>query len=451
MNFGGIIMSRVIAIRRCRGLLSICLALLLLAASCASAENLAVRVNDRVFSAETVQKYINESAANLFLTMGSTAQELFGDAQEEYLLAGAEHFVTVAIVEDRLSTKGLDKLSADEEESLQDYARQAYEQIWQSVSDQLKEEDPEETWTDRVITQTMEEAGYSMNGIYEKAVQNLLMERFTAEFCADVTVTDEEAREFYRTSYIQPDRELYENNIQLFEEQVLYGGESSTYIPEGYFYVKYIVLRPSEERTEAISEAESALLEANMEAEEAEAALTRAALENQNLDAARERYQSAITAQETATAMLEQEERLAEEDFAPMAELVRKALEDGDSFESLIGQHSVQQVYTGRDEPGFPFHPSSPNWEDGAREKIAALAEKGDCTDPIYMGGYVVIYCRMADMTCGEYEPDEETWASFKDSLLLAKQNNAINEKVALWRNEYDIEIDLTCLTFPEE
>ena len=54
-------------------------------------------------------------------------------------------------------------------------------------------------------------------------------------------------------------------------------------------------------------------------------------------------------------------------------------------------------------------------------------------------------------MACGEYEPDEEMWNELAELLLTAKQNDALNEKVAFWRGEYEIEIDLSGLVFPED
>ncbi|MCQ2457626.1 MAG: hypothetical protein MJ142_02715 [Clostridia bacterium] len=426
------------------------LASTLLIAQCAGADGFAVRVNDRTFSVETVQKYINETAANMPLTLGDTARNIFAGAETEFLEAAAEHFVTVAIVEDRLSAKGLDKLTDEETETLQDYARQTYDQIWQSVSDALKEEYPGEELTDRAVTETMENAGYSMDGIYEKAVQSLLLERFAKTFCTGTDVTDEDVRAFYRTTYTEPDRALYEHDIGLFEKQVLLGGGESTYMPEGYFYIKYIALKPSGQRAAEIEQAENALSAARAEAGEAEKALTLAALENTDLTAPRERYQAALEAEESAQAALEEQQRLAEAEYIPMAELFRSALAEGETFESLIGKHSIQQSYAGRDEPGYPFHPDSPNWEDGVREKIAALKARGDCTDPIYTAGTVCVYCRMDDMACGEYEPDEAVWAEMKASLLQARQSEATDEKVAAWRGEYEIEIDLTGLVFPE-
>lgn len=445
-------MSKTIFTRMKPVILAVLLTVILPAAGFASADDgVAVRVNDREFSVETVQRYINETAANMPLTIGQTAQELFAGAHEEFLKAAAEHFVTVAIVEDKLKEKGLDKLSDEESESMQDYARQAYEQIWQSVSEQLKEEYPEEPQTDRLVTETMENAGYSMDGIYEKAVQNLMLERFAAAYCPEVTVTEEELREFYRTSYIEPDRELYENNIPLFEEKVLYSGESSTYIPEGYYYVKFIALKTSDERAGAITRAEEALAAARAESQLAQAALTEAALADQDLTEVRARYQAAQEAERQAEAALAESERQAETDYAPMADLVRTALANGETFESLIGKHSIQQLYTGRDEAGFPFHPASENWEEGVRERIAALTKAGECTDPVYTNGTVCIYCRMDDLVCGEYEPDEAAWEELRSSLLEAKQSEATNEKVAEWRGDYQVMIDLSVLTFPGE
>ena len=411
----------------------------------------AVRVNDRVFTAETVQAYINETAANMPLTVGTTADALFGDDKEAFLTAAAEHFVTVAIVEDKLAERGLDTFSPEEEEALQEYARQTYDLLWQSVADEIKEAYPDMDIPDRVITQTMESAGYSMDGIYEKAAQSVLMDRFAAEFCPEVTVTEEEVMAAYRETYVEPDRLLYENDIGLFEENVLFSGNTTTYVPEGYFYVKYIAFRPSQERSDAITRAQLDLTEAETETEAARSALAEAALdENADLTTARERCRLAAETEEAARQALDEAIRLTEEDFAPMRSLIVTSLGEGESFESLIAAHSVQPAYVSPEEPGYPFHPDSPNWEDNVRDEIAGLTKYGDCTGAVYTGGFVCVYCRMDDMACGEYTPDAETRSEMSETLLLAKQSAAMDEKVAAWRDEYDIEIDISGLVFPE-
>lgn len=436
---------------RCAALCAVLL-VLLLTVQCAAADGIAVRVNDRVYTVETVQKYVNETAANMPLTFGMTAGEAFEGRHEEFLQAAADHFVTVAIVMDKLHAKGLDKISAEEDEALQEYARQTYEQLWQGVADKMKEEEPDVVNSDRLITQTLENAGYSMDGIYEKGMQELLMERFTVVFCPEVTVTDEELRSYYHDTYTEPDRQLYENNIPLFEEYVLQAGESSTYIPEGYFYVKFIAMNPSEQRIKAILHAEQVYADAHEETAAAQEALAQAALlDDADLTAARERYKAAQAAEEQAAAALDEQQRLAEADYAPMMDLIEAARENGDPFESLIGKYSAQPMYTAADEPGYPFHPLSESWEENVRLQIAALEKNGDCTQPIYTGGSVCIYCRMADMPGGEYEPDEATWAEMRRALLLAKQNVALDEKVTEWRADYDIEIDLSGLVFPND
>ena len=428
----------------------LCLIALLLTGS-VNAEGIAVRVNDRNFTTETVQKYINESAINMQLTVGTTVQALFGETPEEYLEAAAEHFVTVAIVESKLHDAGLDSLTDDEENGLREYAREMYEQIWQEVLEALKKEFPDETYTERAVTETMEAAGYSIDGIYEKARQNLFMDRITDLYCVDLTVTEEEVREFYRQSYVLPDREKYEGNVPLFESEILFGGGTSTYVPEGYFYIKYILLNPSEERGAAISETQAALQTAEEEAAEIHEMLLGEALkEDADLSGLREKALDAEQAEVEARSAAEEQLRLAETDYAPMIDLIRTAMNDGESFESLIAKHSVQPAYTSPEEPGFPFHPDSAYWDEEIRTGISGLKQYGDCTEPLCTNGMIYIICRMDDMAGGEFEPDEATWQSLRDTMLQARQSKALDDLVQTWRSEYTIETDLSGLIFPE-
>lgn len=419
-------------------------------AGAALAEGVAVRVNGREFSTATVQQYLNEYAANMPIVMGSTAQSLFGEDPEEFFRVSAEHFVSVAIVEDKLHAQGLDALTDGEEDNLRAYARSTYETLWQTIADRLKEEFPDETQTERQITQTLEQAGYSMDGIYEKALQSLYTERILSVYRPDLTVEDAEVEDFYRQSLLLPDREKYEGNVPLFESEILFGGGTSTYVPEGYFYIKYILLDLPEDRARALSGAQYALSEATAAVTRATEAVTQAVLDEQDPAAAREALLAAQEAEASARQAVDEQTRLAEADWAPMMDLVRTAMNDGESFESLIGKHSVQPAYTDPAEPGFPFHPDSLIWESSLREKIAALEQYGDCTEPICADGAVYIFCRMDEMAGGEFEPDETVWASMKQSLLEARQSQALDELVQSWRDAYEIEIDLSGLVFPE-
>lgn len=427
----------------------LCLVLMLALCAVSLAEGVpAVQVNDRVFSTEEVQDYVNQTAVNLQLTTGSAVDLLFED-EAEFLEAAAEHFVTVAIVDEKLKELYLDRLSDEEEQSLKLAARQTYDEIWNMVADRLRESYPEVEQGEELVTQTMEAAGYSMDDLYEAARQELLQQKLMDFYCSDVTVTEEDARAYYQETSVQPDRAAYEGNVPLFEQEVLLVDGASAYIPEGYFYIKYILLEPDGELRERIEDAQTDLNVCQEETQAAYDNLAKTALEEGDTDAARERYERAEQAEADAQAELERATADAEEAFEPLMEIVLGAIADGADFEELIDDYSDQPAMNSVQDPGFPFHPDSLIWDEHLREAVSKLERYGECAGPVYAMGAVYIVCRMDDMVCGEYEPGQEELEQLRQDLLDQKRAERLDELVQGWRGDFDIELNLDGLVMP--
>ena len=88
--------------------------------------------------------------------------------------------------------------------------------------------------------------GYSKEILRQSYLDNETFERVKAELCKDVTVTDEEVLAYYDEA-VAADKDIYEFDIDAYESQILmyqygYADQEPWYRPEGYRYIKHILL-----------------------------------------------------------------------------------------------------------------------------------------------------------------------------------------------------------------
>ena len=427
--------------------------LCLLIALCASAaaEEIAVRVGEQTFSTEEIQTYMDKVGKSAGTSFGMFIADDGASSGEEFLNDAAEYFVTMGVVMQKLADLGLDSISEAEENDLRRYARETYEQIWQEMLARVQEAYPELEDAETAVTETVEDAGYAMDDIYQQGLISLRNQRLIDVYCKDITLEDGEAEAYYEEKIVKPDRDKYESDVPRFEQEVLFAGGSSAYVPEGYFYIKYIVLEPDADASEAVFAAQETLAACEADCAAAREELTDAAVEGDVPEELRKRYQALAEAQEKARAALEEKLCAAEEVYAPVADLVQREVNEGTPFEELIEKHSVLQDMVEADDPGFAFHPDSQIWDERLAEAVEKLEKYGDCTPPVYALDSVYIVCRMDDMRCGAYAPAEETMQGFGEDILYAKQLEALGELIEEWRQEMEVEVDLSGLRVPED
>lgn len=409
----------------------------------------AVTVNGREFSTEEVQSYLNATAVNIRLTLNASVRDIYPDSHD-LLSDAAEHFVTVAIMDEQLRRIGLYDITEQEQQSLYLLAQQTYEQVWQRIYDLAAESDPNAAIDEKSITRVLETSGYSLDDLYQNALNELRQERLLDAFCSEITVSREEARQTYLETEVTPARERYDDDISLFEQEILLGGNPSAWIPEGYFYMKYILVRPPESMTDAIAAADFRCGEADSAVQTAYTALAQAAIEGTDLLPLRESYNIALAEQAEANEVLEDAIRTAECAYLPLKDEIVSLMDAGNTFEELIKRYSEAPTATDPADPGYPVHPGSVIWDPAVRDAAVRLSRYGECSEPVWSGGAVYILCRMDNMRSGAYEMTDEELENYQASLLYAKRLIRLDELTAEWRKSCDITVDLTGLTVPE-
>ncbi len=93
----------------------------------------------------------------------------------------------------------------------------------------------------------MEDEGYTAEAIYEEYKASERRYRAIDLFCPGITLTEDMIQDYYQTQFLDPDRERYENDLDLYEQEILAQKNESFYTPEGYRAVKQILLKYPEE------------------------------------------------------------------------------------------------------------------------------------------------------------------------------------------------------------
>ena len=415
-------------------------------------DSIAVRVGNRTFTRSQVQKYINQTALNMELASGESMSAMYTpDEQADFIQLAAEHFVTLGVLREKLAENGLENISEEEESQLNEFARTWYEEVWQNLSERLMQAYPDEDIPESFVTRVMIEMGYSMDDIFDIGLMQIQENRLIDLYCGDIQVTGEEARVYYNENNVKNDKEKYENNLTQFEVDVLLNGGSSCYTPDGFYYIRFMMLTPNSDRMRQIEVAQYAVEDAEQRLEDANTQLTAAALDDsKDLEEARQAYQSARDEADRARAALDQTRKAAAEEYAPLMEIVRAALKDGADFGTVITMYGAEGNDTAMGENGQPFHPQSVIWDPDFVAEVSKLQNPGDLIGPFFAGNGVYIVERGADIPGGAYEPEAEELEQIRAELLYERQVVRLNELSDQWRAEMDVSVDLTGLEFPK-
>lgn len=81
-----------------------------------------------------------------------------------------------------------------------------------------------------------------MDAFYREALTNERELRMLSVYCSDVVVSENDVNAFYMDNYVNPDRERYENDIALYESEIVAKNNEAFFVPEGYRYIKQILL-----------------------------------------------------------------------------------------------------------------------------------------------------------------------------------------------------------------
>ena len=411
----------------------------LLCNAMAEEDPVCVRVGDFSYPLSLVQSSLDSV---IKVTDALADEEMRPEERAQMAADIIEKYVGVGLIEEKLTEAGQHDFTAEEEEQLNAAARRQYEQLWQGVYQMLIKNNA--NVTEAEVTEAMEEEGYTLDSLCRDIVASEREHRAIALYVPDTMVTEDQLDEYYEKQFLAPDRERYGSNIVRYEREILASNNESFYTPEGYRYIRQILLKYPEAVDETLKPYLKKVNEAGNAAAQAYAALAEAASRAEDwseLDAPRADYDAAIAALEAANLAYAEARRSA---TMPLIQdtlnEIDSCLEAGLSFRALIQKYSADKSAQNAEGTGYPFHPESEGWPSEFVAAASALDIPGDVSGPVFTEEGIHILYYDSDVPAGDHVLTAEEREALKASALYDQQVQALNALMEDWKQDCDIE-----------
>ena len=416
------------------------LALTVAGASLAETDDPAVvRVGDFTYSQSVVQGSLD--------SMLELSEMLRGDAPTEEekaarLQSTIDSFVGLGVIENKLAEAGKNDFTDAEIEQLNQAARSKYEELWQLLYQQMQKNDA--TVTEEAVTEQMEDMGYTFQAIYDELELQTRQNRAIELFVGDIVLTQDQVDAYYEEQFVGPDREDYEGNVAKYDQEILMNNNEAFYTPEGYRYIRQIVLEIPEEALKAAKTEQVALNRATQAMGAALQQLTLSATTAEkweDMADAKALYDEAAEALKTAQA--DYAVRLEAEALPLVRETTDEIMEQynaGIDFKSLINRYSTDRTDRNVNGDGYPFHPDSTMWPENFKKAASALEKPGDISEPFVTEQGIHILCYAGDVPAGEHVLTDEERELLYTAALRYYQMEKLNALVEEWQGDYEIE-----------
>ena len=287
--------------------------------------------------------------------------------------------------------------------------------------------------------------GYTFDAIYDEIVLQTRQNRAIEMFCSGIILQQDQVDDYYEEQFVAPDRADYENDIDRYDREILMNNNEAFYTPEGYRYIRQIVLDIPQEALDAVAGEKVRFNRAAQAMSVALQSLTLAATEasdwSDDLATAKAAYD------EAAEALTEAQNEYREALSAATLPLVRDTVDEiseqykaGIDFKSLVNRYSTDRTERNVSGSGYPFHPESKQWPEEFREAAAALEKPGDISGPVVTEQGVHIICYDSDVPAGAHELTAEEREMLNAAALRYYQLEKLNGLIEEWEKDYDIE-----------
>lgn len=397
-------------------LLALLVALLMAVSCCAMAEDTVeapAEENPVLFTVGEKEFTLNEVNDTLLDMYANSYVESMADYD-----TAIEYLVQMELINNKIKELGLDQYTAEEEEAFKADAQAQWDEAIQAYIDYFLTEDTEEA-----RKQIVEDAenyyaayGFNIDALVEQAKWNDALDKLQKQ---TVSVTEDEVKTAF-DEYIEQYKNMFENNVPMYEYYKYYNGYEMLYTPEGYRGITHILMEVDEALLEAYNTAKAALEEQAAKEGTEEAAVEGA--EGTEEAAAEPVTQADVDA--ALAAILASRQKEIDDIYAK--------LESGESFESLIELYGTDP---GMQDPeqlknGYEVHKDSILYDPVFT--AAAFSEKmqkvGDVSDPVVgmYGIHILNYLR--DIPGGPVEITAEMHDEMQASLMSEKFAAKLNE-----------------------
>ena len=420
-------------------MLALALILSMLGGVALADDPVAVKVGDFSYAQSVVQGALDSQLELSEMLRGDAPSE---EEKEARLKSTIESFVQLGVIENKLDEAGKDGFSDAEREELNQNARRQYEELWQMLYQQMQKSDA--SVTEEAVTEQLEDMGYTFEAIYNELELQTRQNRAIELFCGNIVLTQDQVDSYYEEQFVAPDRADYKDNVAKYDEEILMNNNEAFYTPEGYRYIRQIVLDIPEAAKKAAKTEQVALTRATKSMATALQQLTLAATKAESwedMTEARALYDESAEALTKAQAdYLARLEAEALPLVQEKADEIKAQYETGIDFKTLVNRYSTDLTERNLTGDGYPFHPDSTMWPERFREAAAALEKPGDISDPVLTDQGIHIICYVGDVPSGEHVLTDDERSLLNAAALRYYQLEALADLVEVWQADYEIE-----------
>ena len=301
----------------------------------------------------------------------------------------------------------------------------------------------------------MVEMGYSVDSLYDQMAENARYSAVYNDVTKDVTVTDDEVKAYYEETYVAPDREKYEGNIQSYEMNTNYYGTESHYVPEGYRAVSHILLLTPEE-IETELDACSEKLDAAQQKmdgfvdELAELEVTPEEGAQPVNIVLRKKFRRTSTRRRPKSKRLKRNTPKSRRRFFALQDKIDEIyakIEAGEEFADLIDAYGEDPGMASSPD-GYQVHKDSTSFVAEFRDGAMSIENVGDVSNPV-LSDFGAYHKYLRDVPAGAVELSEEAFEDMKNELLTSKKDEAFQAAYAEWQEQYPATINADLVKLP--
>ena len=407
-----------------------------------------VRVGDFSYSQSQLQASLDNALEISEMLRGDAPSE---EEKAARLETAIESYIGMGIIENKLTEAGKNDFSETELEDLNQAASSKYDEFWQLLYQQMQKAN--ESVEEKDVTETMEAMGYTFEAILNEYILQARQNRAVELFVGDFALSQDQVDAYYEEQFVAPDREDYQDNLEKYESEILANDNDSFYTPEGYRYIRQIVLQYPEEAISACKRLQIQMSRAAQSLTKALQTLTLAATE---FDGTTDAISEAKAAYDIAAEQMTDAQNQYMDALRQATEpLVKDQIDEimaqfnaGIDFGTLLNKYSTDRTDKNLNGDGYPFHPDSPNWPQTFTDAARALEKPGDISEPVYTEQGVHILYYAGDVPAGEHVLTDDERKLLNAAALRYYQLEKLDGLLEGWRADYEIETHPELLTY---
>ena len=418
--------------------------------ACAAAQQeelVVVRVGERLYRQGEVQRYFDQTVS-LFEQSGA---ELTSSDAARLRSSVITSFVASGVMENKFNEFGLGMFTDEDNARIDELADAVYAQARAVCVAQIAQEyGKTEEEADRYADMFMELNGYTRVYARGQALSAFMEEKLLDYVAGDLQpLTDAELNAYYQENLVEPSRQLYANDVAAFETEVLYGGQMSCYIPEGYRYIRQLMLPAPADIAQKLTDNQTAREEADARIRTASNRLYGLSALAEDTTGAEAEY---AAAQEAYEALEQEHEALIAQMMAHYSAdiaAIREALAQGQNFADIAAQYAGEAAEI--PEEGYLVCKDSILYAEEFRDRAMALEHIGDVSEPFAtsLGIHIVEYA--SDAKAGAVALTGEQREAVAEAALLAEKYELLQDRIKIWQKDYEIETHPELIALPED